>query len=63
MREQYDSLNDDDGPFHVEAFPWRYAAPERELLLPDSKPEFRNITSVDPKIEGLLFYLCSGQWA
>jgi hypothetical protein len=38
MRREYDSLNDDHGPFHVEVFPWHYAAPERELLTPGSEP-------------------------
>lgn len=63
MRGQYDSLDDDDGPFHVEVFPWHYAAPERELLIPNSQPEFRNTTPVDAEIEDLIVDLCAGQWA
>ena len=63
MREQYDLLDDDDGPFHVEVFPWHHAAPERELLMPDSRPEFRVAASVDAEIENLIVDLCAGQWA
>ncbi|TWT75784.1 hypothetical protein CA13_73570 [Planctomycetes bacterium CA13] len=63
MREQYDSLNDDDGPFHLEVFPWHYAAPERELLIPHSQARFRNTTPVDPEVSDLIADLRRGQWA
>lgn len=63
MRRQYDSLNDDDGPFHVEVFPWQYAAPERELLIPGSQPDFCNTTPIDREVEDLLAELRTGQWA
>lgn len=63
MREHYDSLNDDDGPFHVEVFPWHHATPEGELLLPGSQPEFRRSGSVDAEVEDLIAELCAGKWA
>lgn len=63
MREQYDSANDELGPFHVEVFPWHYAAPERELLMPHSQPEFANNTHVDVETENLIAELCTGRWA
>jgi hypothetical protein len=63
MREQYDSLDDDLGPFHFEVFPWHYAAPERELMMPGSEAAFQCTKSIDPEIEGLIVDLCTGQWA
>jgi hypothetical protein len=65
MRDEYDSLPEDDGPYHVEKFPWDYAAPERELLLPGSQPQFRNVKfdEIDPDAEDLIVELCSGKWA
>lgn len=63
IREQYGSLNDANGPFHVDVFPWHHAAPERELLMPDSRPEFRIVASVDAEIENLIVDLHVGQWA
>ncbi|MEP3479110.1 MAG: hypothetical protein ABJZ55_07685 [Fuerstiella sp.] len=63
MRQKSDSLSDDDGPFHVEVFPWHYAAPEREILMPHSQAEFRNRTPVDSEVEDLIVDLCCGQWA
>ena len=36
IRQNYETLNDDNGPYHTECFPWHYAAPERELLDPNS---------------------------
>lgn len=62
MRDRYESLNDDDGPFHVEVFPWDYAAPERELLKPGSQPQFRQTAPVDAEIENLIVELCAEQW-
>lgn len=62
MRDQYHSLSDDDGPFHVEVFPWDYAAPERELLKPGSQPQFRQTSPIDPEIEDLIVELCTEQW-
>lgn len=62
MRDRYQSLSDDDGPFHVEVFPWDYAAPERELLKPGSQPQFGQTSPVDPEIENLIVALCSEQW-
>lgn len=61
MRDRYDSLNDDEGPFHVEVFPWDYAAPERELLKPGSQPQFRQTSPIDPEIEDLIVELCTEQ--
>lgn len=63
MRKQYDSLDDDNGPFHVEVFPWHYAAPERELMMPGSEAAFQCARSIDPEIEGLIVDLCIRQWA
>ena len=62
MRDRYDSLNDDEGPFHVEVFPWDYAAPERELLKPGSQAQFRQTSPVDPEIGDLIVELCTEQW-
>ncbi|MCE2801761.1 MAG: hypothetical protein ACK56J_06370 [Planctomycetota bacterium] len=62
MRTAFDSLPDDDGPYHVEVFPWHYAAPERELLAPGSQPEFRRTDAVDSEVEDLIMKLCCGKW-
>lgn len=63
MRDKYDSLDDDDGPYHIEVFPAHYAAPERELLQPGSQPQFRIPEKTDPEIEDLIVELCTGRWA
>ncbi len=62
MRDRYDSLNDDEGPFHVEVFPWDHAAPEREILNPGSQAPFRQTSPIDPEIGDLIVELCSEQW-
>lgn len=63
MRDRYDSLNDDDGPFHVEVLPWDHAAPEREILNPGSQAQFRQTSPTDPEIEDLIVELCTDQWS
>jgi hypothetical protein len=41
VRIKYDSLPDDDGPYHTESFPWDYCEPENILLdkQPFAQPE------------------------
>ena len=62
MRENYNNLHDDDGPYHNEVFPWHYAAPERHLLDPTSDSDFNNSKSLDPEIESLIVELNTGRW-
>ncbi len=62
MRENYDSLPDDDGPYHNEVFPWHYAAPECHLLDPKSNSDFNIPISLDPEIESLIVELNKGIW-
>ena len=63
MRSRYDSLPDNAGPYHVEVFPWHYADPEREVLIPDSQSEFRVPDVLDSEVEDLIAELNVGQWA
>ena len=49
LREQNDSLSDDDGPWPTEVFPFHFAAPERELLEPGSQPQFSAGQEMDPE--------------
>lgn len=63
MRDQYASLPDDEGPYHVEVFPWDDASPERELIRPNSQPAFNNTRNIDPEVETLLVELATSQWA
>lgn len=62
MRENYNSLPDDDGPYHNEVFPWHYAAPECHLLDPKPASEFMIPNSLDPEIESLIVDLNTGKW-
>ena len=62
MRDNYNNLPDDDGPYHNEFFPWHYASPERHLLDPKSNSDFIVPKSLDPEIESLIIDLNIGKW-
>lgn len=63
MRENYNSLPDEDGPYHNEVFPWHYAAPECYLLNPTtSNSDFTLPQSLDPEAESLIVELNTGKW-
>jgi len=63
MRQAYDTLSDDGGPYPNEVFPWDHAAPERELLAADSDPAFRNEHVLDVHVGGILVDLASSDFA
>ena len=53
-RKKYNSLSDEEGPFHVEEFPYHYYEPEKILL---DKKNLQNTKSVSKNIETLLIEL------
>jgi hypothetical protein len=63
IRRDYDRISDDDGPFHVEVFPYDFAEPEQEVLNPGSRQEFKHSGSIDSEIEEVLVELLTGKWA
>ncbi|KAF2342342.1 hypothetical protein [Flavobacterium tistrianum] len=53
IRNNYDKLSDDDGPYHVEAFPYHFHHPEKILLEKNNSLD-QNISS---EVENILIYL------
>lgn len=47
LRSRFDTLSDDDGPYPQEVFPYYFAAPESELLVPGSQPAFQGGRELD----------------
>ncbi len=54
VRERYDVMSYDDGPYHVECFPYHYFEPERILL---EKMDLRNEMLVTEDVEKILIEL------
>lgn len=54
IRENYNSLSDDEGPYHVEEFPYHYYEPEKILL---GTKDMQNEKSISADIETLLIEL------
>lgn len=63
MRQAYDNLSDDHGPYPSEVFPWDHAAPEREILAAGSEPAFRDEHVLDSHVGELLVDLASSDFA
>ena len=53
-RQNYNSLSDEEGPFHVEEFPYHYCEPEKILL---GKENLQSMKSISGDIETLLIEL------
>ena len=53
-RQNYNSLSDEEGPFHVEEFPYHYCEPEKILL---GKGNLQSMKSISGDIETLLIEL------
>ena len=53
-RQNYNSLSDGEGPFHVEEFPYHYCEPEKILL---GKENLQSMKSISGDIETLLIEL------
>ena len=54
VRQNYNSLSDGEGPFHVEEFPYHYCEPEKILL---GKEKLQSMKSISGDIETLLIEL------
>ncbi|MDE7271825.1 MAG: hypothetical protein K2N95_02020 [Lachnospiraceae bacterium] len=54
VRQKYDTLSYDDGPYHVEIFPYHYFAPEEILL---EKMDMSSQMSVTEEVETILMEL------
>lgn len=54
VREDFDSLSDEDGPYHVAEFPHHYYEPEKMLL---DKVDLQNMKSISTDMESLLIEL------
>lgn len=54
VRKKYNSLSYNDGPYHVEKFPWDYYEPEKMLL---DKVDLHNMKSISTDMETLLIEL------
>ena len=56
VRQNYATMNHDNGPFHVESFPYHFYSPEELLLNP--KNDVRQATDVSPGVCELIATLC-----
>ena len=62
VRKQYETLSDDNGPYHIEVFPCDYASPEDALLgVPAAELFFKDKT-ISPFTEDLLVAISVSQW-
>ena len=55
VRHNYATMNYDNGPFHVESFPYHFYSPEELLLNPEK--DVRHATDVSPSICELIVTL------
>ena len=62
VRAAYDSLSDDDGPYHTEVFPYFEFEPEAVLLSDAGLAPFE-APELTPGAEELLIELSTGRWA
>jgi hypothetical protein len=61
VRLNYDSLSDDDGPYHNEEFPYHYASPEGALLKKKEREKFQK-RIVSPLVEDIIVSINLSKW-
>jgi hypothetical protein len=61
IRQQYELLSDDDGPYHVEVFPYEYYSPE-DILCSGPNPQPFEALALEPAVEALLVSVGIGKW-
>jgi hypothetical protein len=57
VRNNNEKLNFDNGPYHIEAFPYLYYSPEEILLNEEEKRKYLNSKSLTEDIENLIVEL------
>ena len=62
IRQNYQNMSFNKGPYHTEVFPWDYAAPERALIAPGADSQFTCSNEVDAEVESLILELNTGHW-
>ena len=61
VRHNYNNLSDDDGPYHVEVFPYHYVSPEDALLNQKDKMKFSR-DRINSAVEELIVAISISNW-